>query len=90
MPKVVHPHIMSQPDLCGGSPCVKGTRITVRTIVVYVLHHGLAPEDLLSYYPHLSLATIYDALAYYYDNREELDADMAATDTLDPQALPSS
>ncbi len=90
MPKVVHPHIMSQPDLCGGSPCVKGTRITVRTIVVYVLHHGLAPEDLLSYYPHLSLATIYDSLAYYYDNREELDADMAANDTLDPQALPSS
>jgi len=84
MPKVLHPHIMSQPDVCGGSPCIKGTRITVRTIVVYVLHQGIAPEDLLSYYPHLSLATIYDALAYYYDNREELDAEIADNNTLDP------
>ena len=90
MPTVVHPHIVSQPNVCGGSPRVKDTRITVRTIVVYVLHHGLAPEDLLSYYPHLTLATIYDALAYYYDNREEIDADIAANDALDPHQAPPS
>jgi hypothetical protein len=29
-------------------------------------------------FPHISLATIYDALACYYDNREEVDADIAA------------
>lgn len=84
MPKVLHPHILSDPAVCGGSSCIKGTRITVRTVVVYVLHHGVVPEDLLSYYPHLSLASIYDALSYYYDNREEIDAEIAANQALDP------
>lgn len=90
MPTVMHPHIVSRPNVCGGSPCIKDTRITVRTIVVYVLHHGLTPEDLLSYYPHLPFGAIYDALAYYYDNREELDADIAANEILDPPGPSSS
>jgi len=89
MPKVLHPHIVSDLAVCGGSPRIQGTRVTVRTIVVYVLHHGLTPEDLLSSYSHLTLAAIYDALAYYYDNREEIDADLAANETRNPQA-PSS
>ena len=89
MPSVLHPHICSQPDICGGSPCIKGTRIPVRTLVVYALHYGLTPEDLLSYYPHLTLAMIYDALAYYYDNREELDADMAANEIPEAPQPPS-
>ncbi len=84
MPKVLHPHIVSDSAVCGGSPVVKGTRIAVRTVVVYVLHQGVSPEDLLSYYPHLSLAQIYDALSYYYDNRAEIDAEIAANQALDP------
>ena len=84
MPKVLHPHIASDPKVCGGSPCIKGTRVTVRTVVVYALHYGISPEDLLGYYPHLSLASIYDALSYYYDNREEIDAEIAANQALDP------
>jgi hypothetical protein len=58
----------------------------VRTIVVYVLHHGTTPEALLGYYPQLSLAAIYDALSYYYDNREEIDAEIAANAALEPPA----
>ena len=84
MPKVLHPHIVSDSAICGGSPSIKGTRITVRTIAVYVLHHGVTPEDLLGYYPHLKLAAIYDALSYYYDNREEIDAEIAANQAVEP------
>jgi hypothetical protein len=29
-------------------------------------------------FPHLTLAHVYDALAYYYDNRAEIDADISA------------
>jgi len=76
MPTVVHPHITSDPNICGGSPCIEGTRITVRTIVIYTLHHGQTPEELLTHYPQLSLASIYDALSYYYDNRAVLDQDI--------------
>ena len=48
MPTVVHPHITSDPNICGGSPCIEGTRITVRTIAIYALHHGQTPEELLT------------------------------------------
>lgn len=78
MPKVLHPHITSNPAICGGSPIIAGTRFTVRAVVVYILHHGDTPEELQVAFPHLSLAAIYDALAYYYDNREDVDADIKA------------
>jgi len=90
MPKVLHPHIASDPDTCGGSPRVAGTRIPVRTIVVYVLHHGINPEELLSYYPQTSLAAIYDALSYYYDNRDEIDAEITTNAGLEPPEQPNS
>jgi len=90
MPKVLHPHIVSDPDTCGGSPRVVGTRIPVRTIIVYVLHHGINPEELLSYYPQISLAAIYDALSYYYDNRDEIDVEIATNAELEPPAQPDS
>ena len=89
MPKVMHPHITSDPAICGGSPCIAGTRISVRVIVTYVLCHGVSPEELLTYYPHVSLAAIYDALSYYYDNREEIERDITANDALEP-APPSA
>ena len=88
MPKVLHPHITSDPAICGGSPCIAGTRIAVRIIVTYILRHGVPPEELLTYYPHVSLAAIYDALSYYYDNREEIERDIAANDA--PEPVPSS
>nr|MBI3614144.1 DUF433 domain-containing protein [Nitrospirota bacterium] len=78
MPKVMHPHITSDPAVCGGSPIIEGTRFTVRAVVGYILHHGDTPEELQAAFPHLSLAAIYDALAYYYDNREEVDAEIKA------------
>ena len=87
MPRVLHPHIVSDLGICGGSPRLEGTRIPVRTIVTYVLHHGSSPEELLRYYPHVSLAAIYDALSYYYDNREEIDAEIAADDDSTKAAL---
>jgi uncharacterized protein (DUF433 family) len=77
MPTVAHPHIVTDPSICGGSPRIEGTRITVRTLVMYALHHGMSPEELLAQYPHLRLASIYDALSYYYDNREDIDREIA-------------
>jgi uncharacterized protein (DUF433 family) len=29
------------------------------------------------HYPHISPASIYDALSYYYDNRDAIDKDIA-------------
>ena len=78
MPKIAHPHITSDPKICGGSPIISDTRFPVRSVVAYVLHHGLTPEELVARFSHLTLAQVHDALAYYYDNREEIDLDLAA------------
>jgi len=72
----MHPHITKNPDVCGGSPVIAGTRFPVMSVVFYILKIGLTPEELVEKFPHLSLAQIYDALAYYYDNRSEIEQDI--------------
>ncbi len=52
---------------------VADTRIKVIEIALDKLAHGSSPEELHFQYPHLSMAQIHAALAYYYDHREELD-----------------
>ena len=38
--------------------------------------HGWSPEELLFQHPYLTLGQMHSALAYYWDHKEELDADM--------------
>jgi uncharacterized protein (DUF433 family) len=52
---------------------VADTRVKVIEIALDKLAHGSSPEELHFQYPHLSMAQIHHALAYYYDHREELD-----------------
>jgi uncharacterized protein (DUF433 family) len=76
--KVRHPHIVSRKGYCGGSPVIAGTRFPVRAVVNYVLRQGMAPEELVAEFRHLTLAQIHDALSYYYDYQGEVDRDIAA------------
>ena len=70
--KTLHVHIVCKKDVCGGKPIIKGTRTSVANIVSY--HKlGLNPEEIRVELPHLNLAQIYDALAYYYDNQKTID-----------------
>jgi uncharacterized protein (DUF433 family) len=71
-----HPYIISQADLCGGSPVIKGTKFPVRSVVNYVLQQGLSPEELVKEFSHLTLAQVYDALSFYYDHKEAIDQDI--------------
>jgi len=71
-----HPYIISQAEFCGGSPVIKGTKFPVRSVVNYVLHQGISPEELVKEFSHLTLAQIYDALSFYYDNKELIDKDI--------------
>lgn len=62
-------------DFKGGRPCVAGTGVTVKRIVVW--HHlGREPEAIATEFGHLSLAQVHAALAYYYANRNEIDSDI--------------
>ncbi len=54
-------------------PIIEGTRISVRDIATnWKLGHS--PEEIPTIYPHLTLAQVFEALAYYQDNKEEIEA----------------
>ena len=62
-----------------GRPIISGTGVTVARIVGWY-QLGLSPEEIADELRHLSLAQVYAALAHYHANREEMDAEIAATE----------
>src|SRR5262245_2192728 len=69
--------ITRSPEIRGGRPRIAGTGVTVMRIASWY-RLGLTPEEIADQIPHLSIAQVYAALAYYHANREEIDADLAA------------
>lgn len=67
-----HPHVVRAAHR-RGEPAVTGTGITVRAIVE-LMRMYVDPLQVQEALPELSLAQIYDALSYYHDHREEVDA----------------
>ena len=57
-------------------PYINGTGMKVVELVQSKIAYGWSPEELHFQYPHISLGQIHSALAYYWDNREALDADI--------------
>ena len=56
-----------------GRPCIVGTSIEVSVIVVAKIMHGLEADEIAADYG-LSLSQVYAALAYYYENKQSIDA----------------
>jgi len=73
--KTEHPYIVRKSGVCGGSPIIDGSRITVRLVAQFV-KTGSSAEEILVSYPHLSLAQIHDAISYYFDHREEIEQEI--------------
>lgn len=69
---VVKQIIEIDPEISGGKPHIAGHRITVQNIVIWHELLGLSIDEISSEYD-LELSDIYTALAYYYDNKTELD-----------------
>jgi uncharacterized protein (DUF433 family) len=69
-------HIISTAGVCGGKPCVAGTRVRVWDIAVHA-QAGESPDEVLTHFPHLTLSDVHAALAYYYDNREAINGQAA-------------
>jgi uncharacterized protein (DUF433 family) len=55
--------VVLDPQICGGKPCVRGTRIPV-AVILDGLAEGLTPQDLIDHYPQLTEDDIHAALAY--------------------------
>jgi uncharacterized protein (DUF433 family) len=73
-------HIEKSPDICGGRARIAGHRIRVQDIVVWHEKRGYSPDEIVDMFPGISLADVYAALAYYFDNREEIDGELANGD----------
>jgi len=74
-------------------PIIAGTTMKVVELVTSHIVYGWSPEELHFQYPHVALSKIYSALAYYWDHKQEIDADMqkrlAFTEQMRQTALPS-
>lgn len=59
-----------------GVAWIDDSNIKVIEVVLDKLAYCSTPEEMHSQYPHLSMAQIHAALAYYYDHQTELDAEI--------------
>ena len=55
--------IAIDPEVCGGKPCIKGTRIWVSLILDF-LAEGMTEAELLAEYPQLIHEDVLAAIAY--------------------------
>lgn len=82
-------HIECRDGVCGGKPCVVGTRIRVWDIHIWHDLRGQSPEEIVALYPQLTIADVHAALAYYFDHREAIEH-QARTDQAEVLEMESS
>jgi uncharacterized protein (DUF433 family) len=63
----------SRDEVLNGEVVVRGTRVTVASIAVAHLSHGISLEELAEADSRLTLAALYAALAYYYSHQGEFE-----------------
>jgi len=69
--RTAHPYIVRDSAIYGGEPIVEGTRTGVRHIIL-LFQSGKDPEDIANI-QRLTLAQVYDANSYFYDNEAEIE-----------------
>jgi uncharacterized protein (DUF433 family) len=77
MQTVTTTHIYLDED---GVAWITDANTKVIEVVLDKTAYGWSPEEMHEQHPHLSLAQIYAALAYYYDHQAEMDAEIERQD----------
>ena len=73
---------MKTPGVCSGQPRIAGTRIKVKHIYTWVERMGMTPAQVVAEYPHLTMAQVHAALAYYWSHQAEIHQDIENEDKL--------
>ena len=73
------PGIESNPQVCGGEPCIVRTRIPV-WLLAQARRLGTSEADLLHSYPTLRAEDLANAWAYERSHRKELDSQIKANE----------
>ena len=69
--RTTHPYIIRDSNIYNGEPIIEGTRTGVRHVIL-LFQSGKDPEEIASIH-RLTLAQVYDALSFYYDNDAEIE-----------------
>lgn len=83
----IHPYVTRKKGICGGRSIVHGTRIPVWSLIQWY-KQGMTIEDVMRESPRLKPAQVHDAFSYYYDNRKEIEKDIAENEA-EPHAVAS-
>lgn len=59
-----------------GVPVIKGTTMKVVELVTAQRAYGWSPEEIQFQYPYLLMSQIHSALAYYWEHKQEIDAEI--------------
>jgi uncharacterized protein (DUF433 family) len=59
-----------------GVPWIDDTNVKVVELIVDHVGYGHGPEEIHLQHPHLSLAQIHSAFAYYFDHQAAMDAEV--------------
>ena len=73
MVETEHLYVVTDEKILSGEPTIKGTRTPVRAIVE-IWRMGAPAEEIPQHLPHLTLAQVFDALSYYSDHQDEINA----------------
>ena len=76
--KESYPYIIRDPEILDGAPIVAGTRVAVHTIAGYY-QMGMSADEILATLSHLTAAQLHSALAYYFDNRSDIEKELSDT-----------
>jgi uncharacterized protein (DUF433 family) len=58
------------PAICGGEPVIKGTRVTLRTVLAS-LAEGATPEEIVADFPSLTIEDVRAVIAFAAASAEE-------------------
>jgi uncharacterized protein (DUF433 family) len=75
-------HVTRTPGVCGGKPCIAGTRIRVWDIFEWHELAGRSVPEILAAFPQLTAADVHAALAYFFDHEAEVRAEIEADEKL--------
>ncbi len=73
-------HIEKTPGTCGGRARIAGHRIRVMDIVHWHEKRAYSPDEIVAMYQGIGLGDVYAALAYYFDNMEEINEDFRSAE----------
>jgi uncharacterized protein (DUF433 family) len=73
-PALSYPHIVKE----DGHPARldKHPRLRVAMIVSQYLAYGRSADEICLHLPHLTLAEVHSAMAYYFDHQQEIDTEI--------------